>query len=95
MSAFVKALMDGYQKYAKTHNAPDPSLLAKSFAAYANSKEGSKLITNGAMKAVNTDSIMKQLSKNINSYSQSMGTQIGGAMKKIFKKVSSTIQEVT
>lgn len=88
MSAFVKALMNGYQKYAKEHNAPDPSLLAKSFAAYASSKEGSKLITNGAMKAVNTDNIMKQVSKNVNSMSQSMGTQIGGAMKKIFKKVA-------
>ena len=88
MNAFIKALMDGYQKYAKAHNAPDPSLLAKSFSAYASSKEGSKLITNGAMKAVNTDSIMKQVTKNVNSYSQSMGTQIGNAMKKIFKKVA-------
>ena len=93
MSAFVKAIMDGYQKYAKTHNMPDPSLLAKSFSAYANSKEGSKLITNGAMKAVNTDAIMKQVSKNVNSYSQSMGNQIGKALQKIFKKVAVQIGE--
>ena len=91
MTAFVKALMNGYQKYAESHNLPDPKLLAKSFAAYANSKEGSKLITNGAKKAVNADAIMKQVSKNINSYTKTMGTQIGKAMEKIFKKVAAQI----
>ena len=91
MTAFVKALMNGYQKYAEKHSLPDPKLLAKSFAAYAKTKEGSKLITNGAKKAVNTDAIMKQVSKNINSYTKTMGTQIGKAMEKIFKKVAAQI----
>ena len=91
MMAFVKALMNGYQKYAEKHDLPDPKLLAKSFAAYAKTKEGSKLITNGARKAVNTDAIMKQVSKNINSYTKTMGTQIGKAMEKIFKKVAAQI----
>ena len=88
MSAFVNALMKGYQKYASSHNLPDPSKLSKSFTAYANSKEGSKLITEGAMKAVNADSVMKQVSKNMNSYTESMSKQIGKAMEKIFKKVA-------
>ncbi len=88
MSAFVKALMNGYQKYAEKHNLPDPKKLAKSFTSYANSKEGSKLITEGAMKAVNVDGITKQITKNMNSYTKSMGTQIGKALEKIFKKVA-------
>ena len=88
MSAFVKALMNGYQKYAEKHNLPDPKKLAKSFAAYANSKAGSKLITEGAMKVIDVDSITKQVSKNMNSYTKSMGAQLGTALQKIFKKVA-------
>ncbi len=91
MTSFIKSLMNGYTKYAKAHNMPDPTLLGKSFSKYASSKEGSKLITNGAMKAVNADGIMKQVSKNVNSYTKTMGSQIGNAMKKIFKKVATQI----
>lgn len=91
MSAFVKALVNGYQKYAESHDAPDPKRLAKSFAAYAQSKEGSKLITNGARKAVNSDAIMKQVTKNVNAYSASMGKQMAKAMENIFKKIAAQI----
>ena len=88
MSAFVKAVTNGYQSYAEKNNLPDPKKLTSSFTKYAQSKEGSKLITEGAKKAVNVDAIMKQVTKNVNSYSQSMGSQIGKAMKGIFQKVA-------
>ena len=95
VSTIASDIANGYTSYAQANNLPDVTKLGSSFSSYLASEEGSKLLSEGIEKSVNTEEIEQQLASAFSgvmtSYATAIGDQISQAMEKMITELMSQI----
>ncbi len=84
IAELAKALSNGYLKYAKENNKPDPSKLKESFNSYIGTADAKNMISSGVKDLINSS-----LSGNQNS-SQNF---VDGLIKNISSAIANSIKE--
>ncbi|MBQ2067223.1 MAG: ABC transporter permease, partial [Clostridiales bacterium] len=93
ITGLVNALLAGYASYAASNQLPDPSRLSESFTAYLATDEASRIITQGALSAINMDEIQARIAGNVNSMMTGMSADMAKAMEKVFAKIGNKLAE--
>ena len=88
LTAFAKALSDGYTAFAqKEGDLPDPSLFTANLNEFLAKDSTQKTMTEGISKAVNADDLSRQISALINE-------QVGGFASSLQSSIADGVQQM-
>ena len=98
LQRFTSALVSGYEEYAKTHDAPQPSKIGDAFLKYLNTDEAKKTMTGAASQMIDTSGLEQNLaavfSDTMSSVAGALSSQIGGALQNVMGSVAGQLEKV-
>ena len=81
VAALARSVYDNYEVYAADRNLPGFSSIGASMSAYLASDEAGKLLTEAALKALDTSGLESRASALFSRYASAMGTAVGSALE--------------
>ncbi|MCR4652900.1 MAG: ATP-binding cassette domain-containing protein [Eubacterium sp.] len=98
LQRFTSALVSGYEEYAKTHDAPQPSKIGDAFLKYLNTDEAKKAMTGAASQMIDTSGLEQNLaavfSDTMSGMAGALSSQIGGALQNVMGSVAGQLEKV-
>ncbi len=87
-------LEEGYIKYAKQHNKPDPTKLKDSFLSYLKLSSTKKLISDGLYDCVDVEDLKAQIKKHEKESSKSVSKQFEKILKNATNDLADNIKDI-
>ena len=87
-------LQEGYIKYAKENNKPDPTKLKDTFLEFLKQKETKDLISKGIYNAVNVDDIEKQIKKHEKESTKSLSKKLNKVLNEMTSDIGEKVKDM-